>query len=342
MFNQVSAGQIAKSLADGGFKPNIRLTNMSTAFFQAADDYVATKLFPMVPVQLSTASYFKFSKADLARDAMQRKPQFGKVQPMSFGSTEDTYNCKVDQLIIGIDQISAVNYKRINAPGMADPRQAKVRLATEQAKLHLDVLFAESFWGAGIWGSDYAGVTTTPSGQQFYKFSESNSDPIKFFDALSVEFKKENRRRPNKLALGAETFRALKNNPSIIERVKYSGSSANPAIVNEKVLAELLGLEEVVVLESTYNKAGFGSEADMDFVCDAKGALLLYTTKSPQIDEATAGYTFTWDMLGDGSPMPVSQYEGEKGTHSEFIEALCAPDMKIVCADMGVYLSGCC
>lgn len=342
MFNQITAGQIAKSLADGGFKPNIRLTNMSTAYFQSADDYVATKLFPMVPVQLSSANYFKFSKADLARDAMQRKPQFGKVQPMSFGTTEDTYNCKVDQLIIGIDQISAVNYQRIKAAGMADPREAKVRLATEQAKLHLDVMFAESFFKTGIWGADYTGTTSTPSGNQFYKFSDSNSDPIKFFDNLSVEFKKENRRRPNKLALGAETFRALKNNAAIIERIKYSGSSANPAIVNEKVLAELLGMEEVVVLESTYNKAGFLGEADMDFVCDPKGALLLYTTKTPQIDEATAGYTFTWDMLGDGSPMPISQYEGEKGTHSEFIEALCAPDMKIVCADMGVYLTACC
>ena len=341
MFGILTPAQVQKSIADGGFKPNIRLTNLSTAYFQAEDDFVATKLFPRVPVQLSSAGYYQFSKADLARDNMRRKPQFGKVPPMPMGTDEDTYHCKVDQLILGIDQIQALNYQRTNAPGVADPRQAKVRTAAEQAKLHLDILFADNFFKSGVWTEEYTGKADVPSGKQFWQFDNDNSDPVRIFDNLSLELKRNGRRRPNKLGLGAETFRALKNNGAILERIKYSGSSANPATVTEKVLAELFGVKEVAVLESTYNKAALGQDADMDFVCDPKGTLLLYATDAPAIDEPSAGYVFTWDMLGDGSPMPITQYPGESGTHSEFIEALCAPDMKICCQDMAVYLSDC-
>lgn len=241
MFGTETTANISKAIATGGFKPNIRLTNMSTAYFQADDDFVATKLFPRVPVQLATSFYYKFGKAELARDNMQRKPEFGKVTPMPLGLTDDNYNCKVDQLIIGIDQISSLNYRRTNAPGAADPRTAKVKAAAEQAKLHLDIIFADKFFKSGVWENQKTGASATPSGaNQFWQFDNDNSDPVRVFDDISLEIKKNGRRRPNKLGLGAETFRALKNNKSILERVKYSGSTANPATVNENVLAQLL------------------------------------------------------------------------------------------------------
>lgn len=341
MHGNMTPEAVMKSIATGAFTPNIRLTNMSTAYFQSEDDFVATRLFPRIPVQLSTSKYYKFSKDDLARDNMQRKPAFGKVQPMPLALSDDSYTCQVDQLIIGIDQISALNYQRTNAPGASDPRQAKVRAATEQAKLHLDILFAENFFKAGVWTEEWAGITTTPGSKQFYRFDTDNSDPVALIDSLKMAVKKNGRRRPNKIGLGAETFVALKNNGNIIERVKYSGSSLNPAVVNEKTLAELFGVKEVAVLESTYNKAAIGQTADMDFVCDPTGLLLLYSPDSPQIDEPSAGYTFMWDMLGDGSPMPIAQWQGENGTHSEFIEALCAPDMKVTGQDLAVYLKDC-
>ncbi|MEA4922160.1 MAG: hypothetical protein VB031_02195 [Eubacteriaceae bacterium] len=341
MFGTTNAAEIAKSIATGAFQPNIRLTNLSTAYFQADDDFVATKLFPQVPVQLSTSRYYKFSKADLARDNMQRKPAFGKVTPMPLALADDLYDCKIDQLIIGIDQLSALNYQRTNAPGVADPRAAKVRAATEQAKLHMDILFAQNYFKTGVWTTELTGKTTIPGSNEFWQFDNANSDPVKIIDTLSLEIKRNGRRRPNKIGLGAETFRALKNNASVLERIKYSGSTANPATVNENVLAQLFGVSQVAVLESTYNAADIGKTEDMQFVCDPKGALLLYAPDSPQIDEPSAGYTFMWDMLGDGSPMPMTQWLGESGTHSEFIEGLCAPDMKIVGQDLAVYLGSC-
>lgn len=337
----INTSDIQKSITAGNWKPNIYLTNLAIAHFQSPDDFVATKLFPVVPVQLPTSKYYKFSKADLARDNMQRKPAFGKVSPAILGQSDDSYDCKVDQIIIGIDQIANIPYQRTNAPGVADPRKAKVRAIVEQSKLHLDVMFADNYFKSGVWANEWAGVDTGAGSKQFVQFNVTGSDPVEFVDQRILDIRREGRRKPNKIALGMETFVALKNNEAILERIKYSGSTANPATVNENVLAQLFGVKEVVVLASTYNKAKVGQEAQMEFVCDPKGMLLLYAPDSPQIDEPSAGYTFAWDMLGGNQYIAMSQWLGENGTHSEFIEALMAYDMKKTGDDLACYFTNC-
>lgn len=334
--NQSIQAQIAK-----GWKPNNYLTNLSVAHFQPDDWFVSPFIFPIVPVQLSTSHYYKFSKADLARDNVQRKPQFGKAQPMIFGSEEALYKCEVDQIIVGIDQIGTLDYQRAGTPGISDPRRAKVRLATEQMKLHMDRVFAEGYFKTGIWTNEYTGVTgAAPAGKRFYKFDDANFDAVHFFGGLRTEMKRNGRRNPNTLALGVEAYEGLKRNPEILERVKYSGSTANPATINQNVLAQLLEIDRVVVLNSTYNAGGLGEE-DMQFICDSKGALLCYAAPNPAIDEASAGYTFAWDMLGNGQYLAFDQYEGEKGTHTEYVEGLMSYTPEKVCDELGYFLTEC-
>ncbi len=338
--NTKNNGAIQAAIAKG-WKPNNYLTNLSMAYFANPADFVATKIFPICPVSQSSSFYYKFSKADLARDNVSRKPAFGKVQPAIMGQTDDTYKCEVDQIIVGIDQNSTLDFQRAHAPGVADPRRAKVRFASEQMLLHQDVLFASNFFKAGVWTNEYAGVASNPTGKQFLKFSDGNFDPVRFFDDRKKDIKLSGRRTPNKLCLGLDAYNALRNHGDIIERVKYMGSTANPAIVNTNVLAQLFGVDEVLVLESTYNAAGIGQTEDMEFICDTKGALLCYTTSAPAIDEPSAGYIFTWDMLGNGQHVAFDQYEGENGTHSEFIEGLMSSDMKKTSDDLAIYFKDC-
>ena len=77
-------------------------------------------------------------------------------------------------------------------------------------------------------------MASNPSGKQTLKFNDDNFDPVNFFDERRRDIKRRGRRNPNRLALGSEAFTALKNHPDIIERVKYTGSTANPAIVTEQ------------------------------------------------------------------------------------------------------------
>lgn len=337
----ISVKDIEVKKALGTWKPNAYLSNMCMAYFQQGE-YAARELFPVCPVGLSSSYYYIFSKGDLARDNVQRKPAFGHVAPAIMGQTDSTYACTVDQVLVGIDKISALDYTRSGAPGSADPRRAKVKFVAEQMNLHQDILFAENFFKAGVWKNEWEGAATAnAAAKKFLKFDDSNCDPVGLFDGLINEVRRVGRRKPNKLALGVDVFAKLKLNHFIMERIKYTGTTANPAIVTEQVLAQLFGVEKVVVLDSTYNDAPVGTDENMKYICDSKSALLCYTTDTPQIDEPSAGYIFAWDMLGDGKFTATSQFEGSPADHSEFIEGLIATDMKKTSDDLAVFLKNC-
>ena len=327
-----------------GWKPNRYLSNMSIAVFADMSEFVASRVFPVCPVDLSTGYYYVFDRGDLVRDYMARKPKYGKVTPAEIGHSDETYKCVVDQVITGIDQIGEVNYQRSNVPSSVEPRRSKARFIATQVHLHLERLFAKNFFQSGVWANEFTGILsgTTPGASQFIRFDDANSDPIKFFDRIKRQIKLEGGRMPNKLTLGYDTFNALKEHPDLLERVKYTGSTANPAQVNERVLAELFGFDEVLVLEAAYNAAPDGQAPDMQFICDPKGALVSYTTSSPRVDEPSAGYIFAWDPFGGGNWIFTDQFEGEGGTHSEFMEGLTATDMKKTCEDLAVYCGSCC
>ena len=327
-----------------GWKPNRYLSNMSLAAFADVSEFVATRIFPVCPVDFETGYYYTFERGDLVRDYMARKPRYGKVTPAEIGHSDNSYKCAVDQVITGIDLIGAVNYERARVPSSVDPRRSKARFIATQTHLHLEILFAKNFFQSGVWANQFSGIASggsAPGATQFIKFSDANSDPIRFFDQRKRQIKLEGGRLPNKLTLGYDTFNALKEHPDLLERVKYTGSTANPAQVNERVLAELFGFDEVLVLEAAYNAAEEGQPADMRFICDPKGALISYTTPAPRVDEPSAGYIFAWDPFGNGSWIFTDQFEGDGGTHAEFMEGMTATDMKKTSDDLAAYCTDC-
>lgn len=339
-FNTTAAIQAA--IAKGAFDPHIRLTNMAMAYYQSMENRPAKSLFPVLPVQLSTSAYYVFDKEDLLRDNVRRKPQFGKVNPAVVSHHTETYACQVDQIILGIDQIMQTDYIRTNAPAFIQAENAKTRTITQQMAIHQDIIFADSYFKSGVWENEWTGAAAADDeNKQFIKFSDANSTPIQFFRARVTDIQEQTGRKPNKLGLGVETYNALINHPTILARVEGMGSAENPAQANETVLAKLFGVEKVVVFDSIANRAKLALEGDMQFICDKKGALLVYAPDTPSLEEPSAGYIFTWDMLGDGNYLPILKGLGEFGTHSEYIEGLIANDMKKTADDLGCYMADC-
>ena len=331
---------IQTEIAKGVFKPHTALTNMALSYYQNSANYFAKTIFPICPVDLSSDSYYIFDKEDLLRDSWRRKPAYGKVDPAVVSEHTETYTCKVDQMIMGIDQIRQTDLQRRQGPTIRDPKVQRTKTISEQANIHQDIIFAENYFKAGVWSDEYTGVdSTSPSGKQFIKFSNDNSDPIKFIDERCTAMQEATGRRPNRIAMGPNVYNALKNHPGILERVKYGGTTANPASVNLNVLSQLFSVEKSVVMNSIMNKAEMGADAAMGFIGDPNALLLAYATNSPSIDEPSAGYIFTWDMLGNGQILPILNYLGENGTHTEYIEGLMANDMKKTADDLAMFFA---
>lgn len=340
--NNMTPAVVQDRIAKGFFKPHTALTNMALAYFQNSANYFAKAIFPICPVNLSSDIYYKFSKEDLLRDNWQRKPEYGQVMPAAISEDTGTYHCQVDQMIMGISQIRQTDLQRRQGPAFArDPRQQRVKTMAEQANIHMDRLFANKYFKAGAWSTEFTGVdTTTTEGNQTIKFTNHNSDPIKFIDEQKTNMHRNTGRTPNRLALGAEVFDALKLHPAILERVKYGGSTANPASVTENVLAQLFGVEKLVVLKSIQNTAAQGADAQMGYIGDPTALLLAYATNAPAVDEPSAGYIFTWDMLGNGQYMPIMHRTPNDARHTEEVEGLMATDMNKTADDLAVFASG--
>jgi len=337
MANKITPASIEARIAKGAFRPHTALSNMALAYFQSDSKAFAKSIFPICPVSLSSDAYYVFDKEALLRDNWRRKPAYGKVDTAVVSEHMETYACQVDQMIMGIDRIRQTDLTRRQGPATKDPRTQRTKTLAGQANIHQDLLFANKFFKTGVWSNEWEGVAASPSGKQFIKFSSGNSDPIKFIDDRKTDIEQSTGRLPNRLALGVNVFNALKNHDAILERVKYGGTSANPATITEAALAELFGVEKVTVQRSIYNDAELGAAANMKYIGDPNGFLLAYATESPSIDEPSAGYIFTWDMLGDGNIMPVLNYEGEEGTHSEFIEGLMATDQRKTGDDLAAW-----
>ena len=335
MAKRTAAG-IQADIAKGAFRPHTALSNVALAYYQSDANSFAKTVFPICPVTLSSDNYYIFDKEDLLRDNWHRKPAYGKVDPAVLSEHTDTYACVVDQMIMGIDQIRQTDLNRRMGPRTADPKQQRTKTMAGQLNIHQDSMFARKFFRKGVWTQEYTGIdSTTPASGQFIKFSNGNSDPVSFVDDKSTEMEEKTGRKPNRLALGVHVFNALKKHPA----VKYGGSTANPASVTLNVLQQLFGIDRITVQRSIMNKAELGQEAKMEYIGDPNAFLLAYATDAPAIDEPSAGYIFTWDMLGNGNILPVLSYPGENGTHSEFIEGLMAADMKKTADDLAMFFA---
>lgn len=338
--NIITPQQVQARIAKGKFRNHAVLSNMALSFFQTANNYFARSIFPICPVQQSAGSYYVFELEDLLRDGWQRKPAYGKVMPTAIGEHTETYAVEVFQMIMGIDEIRETDVKRREGPAFANnSRMKQTKVIAEQANIHLDKAFANGFFHEGAWKDVRAGVdNTTPGDDQFIKFSNDNSDPVDYVAGLKQEMLEKTGREPNRLAMGPDVFRALRKHPAILDRVKFSGSTANPAQVNMNVLAQLFELDKISVMKSIHNAAKQGKEADIGFIADPKAMLLAYAPNSPSVQEPSAGYILTWDMLGNGQTMPIFNYDGEGGTHSEYVEGLMSYSMHKTCDDLAIFL----
>ena len=334
----MNAMQRAEQISKGYIKPHTALTNMAMAYYQNAANYFAKTLFPICPVQLSSDNYYVFDKEDLLRDNWQRKPESGTVSPAVLSEHTETYACHVDQMLMSINMIRQTDVMRRQGPSTANTKQQRTKAIAEQRNIHQDKLFANSFFKAGVWKNEMSGVAGSASTGQFIKFSDDNSEPIKIIDEKRTEILQTTGRELNRIGMGINVFNALKEHPAILERVKYGGTTPNPAKVTEKVLAELFGIEKLVVLKSIHNDARLGEAANMQFIGDPNALLFTYAPDAPAIDEPSAGYIFTWDMLGNGQYMPIMNYpDPNPGKHVEWIEGLIATDMKKTSDDLAVF-----
>ena len=134
------------------------------------------------------------------------------------------------------------------------------------------------------------------------------------------------------LTIAADVYQVLLDHPKFLERYEQVQAS----ILNEQLMAAVLGIGQVVVPMSVYNTAAEGATPVNDYIHSGR-TLLTWAPASPSINVPSAGYTFAWSGLmgSQGSGMRMKRYRREVRS-SDQIEGESAFDTKVVSAELGV------
>ena len=315
---------------------NAPLTNVSVAYIQNSKEYIATKVFPKVPVKKQSDLYWKYSKSDWRRSDVKKRAPSTESPGVGYKMDTDTYFAHVYAVHKDVD-----DQVRANADSNFRVDSDATKFVTNQLLLKRDIDWSETFFAPNVWDSEKTGVASAPTGDQFLQWNDDASDPIDNIGDWVIDFKELTGFTPNTMVIGAHVLKSLKNHPDIIDRIKYT----QRGIISEELLASLFNVDRLMTATATKATSPEINDArDQDaaatysFVHNSKSFLLAYSPKSPSLMTPAAGYTFTWDgyAAGNGEGVRIKNYRQER-IASDRVEGEMTYDMKVVSPDMGIF-----
>lgn len=310
------------------------LTNIAVAYIQDNDAYIADKVFPVVPVQHQSDLYYIWNKADFFRNNARKRADATESAGSGFNLTTDSYSADVWALHDDIGEQA-----RANQDPSIDLETTTTEWLMQQLLISRDLNFATTYMTTGVWGTDVTGVAVTPGGGQVWQWSDDgNSDPYTDIATAQTTILQNTGKKPNVLVLSWAVYQALRKNPLVVDRIKYT-MQADAKAITPQLLAASFDIEEVVVAEATYNTAKEGQAASMSFIV-GKTAMLCYRPQAPGLRIPSAGYIFAWnglDGMGVFGARSWSEPLPNRGRNTIRVEAEMAYALKKVGADLGYF-----
>jgi hypothetical protein len=125
-------------------------------------------------------------------------------------------------------------------------------------------------------------------------WDQNGSDPITDVVLASNTILDSVQKKANTFACSQAIFNHLRKNPTIKEVVKYGGTSENPAVLTLSAIAQVFGVDRVVVSAAYTNAADIESAASQSEIW-SKDAYLAYVPPRPGLQTMATGYTFAWN-----------------------------------------------
>lgn len=298
------------------------LTQISIAYMNEPENYMADDLFPIILVDFQSNKYVVYTKNDWLRDEAQ-------VRAPATESAGGGYNLDTSNFY------NAINYAfhkdipdeiRRNADMPIDMDLDATRFVTEKLRLKNERLWAGGFFKSGVWETDVLGGTDFTLWSDF-----ANSDPHVDIETGIASIESITGKSPNRFAIGRNVWTSLRHHPDIMDKIKYTQTG----ILAEALLAVLIGVEKVLVGRAIYATNAEGATGAYDFIY-GKHALLLHRASRPGLLTPSAGYTFVW-KFAPGVPMFIRRIRDDKAMFDR-VEGHLYLDQKKTGQDLGYFL----
>ncbi|HCE85159.1 MAG TPA: hypothetical protein DEO99_03305 [Bacteroidetes bacterium] len=306
------------------------LTNLTLAYAQSQENFIADKVFPTVGVSKQSDKYYIYDRANMNRtgDVEKLAP---RTEVNRIGMTLSTSSYFADVYGLGMDFDEQT---LANEDAMLDIRSAGAETLAMRLMIHREEQFASNFFVAGQWGTD----NTLSGNDQWSDYT--NSDPI---DAVTLARRTVQLNsggfKPNTMVVGKEVRDKLINHPDVLARLNGGATVTNTALVTDAKLAEIFEVENFYVMEAVKNSSVEGVAESNAFI-GGKNALLCYTPNNAGLMSPAAGLTFAWNNLEGVNNLGItvesfSDDALKRQQIAEMIQVKMSYDMKVVGDDLG-------
>ena len=303
---------------------NKPLTNISIAYIQKAQDFVADKVFPIVPVMKQSDRYFLYTQDYWFRTgAMKRGPASESAGGGFHVDNTPSYYADVWAFHQDVD-----DQTRANADTPLDMDRDATMFVTQNLLLRREIQWMNNYMQPSIWLGDPGG-DFTPT----ITWDTAGSDPMQDVDQEKQIVKSQTGFLPNTLVVSADVFFALRNNAAVLDRIKYT----QKGVVTEDILATLFGVEKFLVASAVNNSSAEGQTAVYQYL-SRDTCLLVYANPAPSILQPSGGYIFSWQgLFGAGAQGNRIMSFRMEHLKADRIEGEMAFSMKLVSANLGVF-----
>lgn len=310
---------------------NAPLTNVAVGFKLDRDGFIADKVFPEIPVDKKSDSYWVIPRGDWLRD--EAKPRADATESVGSGYEvgDDAYNAIVEAIHKDIGDQARAN---ADAPFNLDSQATE--FVTDRLLIRKEVAFLGKMFKTGVWSADYTGVASAPTSSQFIKWSDyDNSNPTSVIKAAAKKILRTTGMKPNTLVLGYDVWDALSEHPIFIDRMKYTNSDPT----NLSDIARYFDVEKIFVSSAVLNTGKEGQLDSFDFVL-GRVMWLGYVAPAPGMFVPSAGYSFAWKGVsgGLGQTVGISKFRMEH-LKADRVEGEIAVSPKVVSAELGAFFT---
>jgi len=306
----------------------VPLRNISIAYRNQS--YIADKIFPIVDNVAPKAKFARYLKGAWFRDeAKMRAP--GTVAPRSGFPTDDIdINTKEYAFAKEVTDEDRRFGKAAGAPPLK-PDQDAIEFCTDKIDLKKERRVAEiilsSTW-SGVAGEDAEGLWA--AADEGNTFIEDVEDQIEYIRSQTGF-------RPNVLMLSSKTLKEIKQEPTVLNRIKY----AQKGIITPNLIAALFDLDEVLVGSAIYsiaNEKKDGSDWSSQDIWEKNqnqgSAFLFYRPPAPGLKVPSAGIQARIAYENNNMPRRVSSWR-ESAAHQDVYEVAEETDIVQTGPDLG-------
>ena len=281
------------------------LTNMLIGYQQTDARFVASQVFPLVPVEKDSGTYYIVTKKYFFTDDLKARAPGGDFEYSGFGVETDTYSTfQWGKGLLLPDEVKA------NSQLPMDLEQVGLKQISQKSLIRKEVAFAADFMAASVWGT-----TDNNSATDWDDFSAGDPQNDVLTAARTVS--NNTGQAANTMVLGAIVEQALLLHPNIHDVLKYTKVATPAEVMN--ALAPILGLERILTGRATYTNTNEAAAFSASAIID-DDALICFSDPSAGIFGVTAGKMFIWNPGGGAGAIfrdPPRQNHSDTYQHKE-------------------------